>query len=149
MNYTSLGDSVNLANRLQRLNRAYGTSIIVSDATLVAAGPAVLTRPLDRVAVKGRHEGVLVHELIALTADATAEQRELSERAAAAFAIYQQRDFAGAAAAFAELLQRFPDDAPARLLRDRCRLALATRPPEGWDGIWRIHEQTGAWDTRE
>jgi adenylate cyclase len=138
MNYTIIGDSVNLASRLEALNKFYRTRIIVSAATVAAAGDRVVTRPLDQVNVKGKSTGVIVHELLALQPDATDLQRELSERTTAAFAAYRARDFALAQKIYADLLGRFPNDHAAEILRQRSHAFTATPPPEDWDGVYRV-----------
>ena len=138
MNYTIIGDSVNLASRLESLNKFYCTRIIASAATVAAAGDSVVTRPLDQVNVKGKSTGVIVHELLALKSDATDLQRELSQRTTAAFAAYRARDFVLAERLYADLQDRFPDDHAAEILRQRSRAFVATPPAEDWDGVYRI-----------
>src|SRR5207244_8961008 len=64
MSFTVLGDGVNLASRLEGLNKQYGTTILVSEAVRLAAGTDFAFRLLDKVAVKGRREGVKVYELL-------------------------------------------------------------------------------------
>src|SRR5262249_1135194 len=66
--YAVMGGSGNLAARLESLNKQYGTTILISDATRAAAGDAIIARPIDLVAVKGKVRGVRVFELLALTA---------------------------------------------------------------------------------
>lgn len=138
MNYTIIGDSVNLASRLESLNKFYGTSIIASAATIGGAGDRVLSRPLDQVNVKGKSAGVTVHEVLALQSDATTQQRELSERTSAAFAAYLARDFSTAETLYAKLQEQFPEDQVAEILRKRCHAFSTTPPAEDWDGIYRI-----------
>ena len=138
MNYTIIGDSVNLASRLESLNKFYGTRIIASAATVAAAGDRVVTRPLDQVNVKGKTAGVIVHELLTLKPDATDLQRELSERTAAAFAAYRTRDFVLAEKLYGDLAERFPDDHVAEILRKRSRAFVSTPPAADWDGVYRI-----------
>lgn len=62
-----MGDNVNLASRLEGLNKTYGTSIIITDSTLKACGDKLVTRPIDLVAVKGKEKKILVHELLGIT----------------------------------------------------------------------------------
>jgi len=66
MNYTAIGDSVNLASRLEGLNKFYRTRILVSEATFLAAGDGILARKVDRVTVKGKREAVPIFELLAI-----------------------------------------------------------------------------------
>lgn len=133
LNYTVMGDTVNLASRLEGLNQHVGTTVLCSEATARAAGPAVVTRLLGCVAVKGKREGVRIHEPLAAGADAPG----LAARATAwnaAFARYLARDFAGAAPAFAAWLAEDPADGPAARLVQQCR-EFATLPPgPDWNG---------------
>ena len=110
LNYTAIGDPVNLASRLESLNRLYGTRILISDATRMAAGDVLLTRPVARVAVKGSGRGIVVYELIGVTAtaDAPAHRRvALSESAFDAFDAGQTQE---AATLYAAVLAEFPGD---------------------------------------
>jgi adenylate cyclase len=76
--YTVMGDAVNVAARLEGVNKQYGTSICISDAILEEAGPKILTRPLQKVQVKGRRQEFMVYELLGL---AGATDPELQPRA--------------------------------------------------------------------
>jgi len=133
--YTVIGDAVNLGSRIEGLNKVYGTEILVTDATVEAAGDGFLFRQLDRVRVKGKSEAVALHELMAAE-PAPAEVREIVERFAAALALYQGRDFTAAEAAFAEMAAR--GDGPAALYVERCARYRAAPPPADWDGVERF-----------
>jgi adenylate cyclase len=138
LNYTAVGDSVNLTSRLEGLNRFYGTQILISGACLEAAGGAVLTRPVDNVSVKGRAEGIRVHELLAMADDADAEQRRLSEATATAFAAYLRADFSEARERYGTLLVFQRDDPVAVLMEERCREFMGAPPPTNWDTTFRM-----------
>src|SRR3954470_5990153 len=128
--YTALGDGVNLASRLEGLGKQYGVDAIVSETVVEAAGRDFAFRRLDRVAVKGRTEGVLVYELLgpaAATLPNAAAVRAYEE----AFDAYLQRDFAGAIAG----LLPYPEDGPSRVLLARCHLLVAQPPPPEWNGV--------------
>ncbi len=137
LNFTALGDGVNLASRLEGLNKAYGTSILVSEAVVSAARaagfPADAFRRIDRVAVKGREGGVFVFELL----EPGARGAPRVERYEAALDLYFARDFAGAAA----LLASTDDDPPSAVLRARCLAFLDEPPPAAWDGVSVRHEK--------
>jgi adenylate cyclase len=130
VSYTAIGDGVNLASRLEGLNKYFGTRIIVSDAIERRARHAFAFRRLDKVAVKGKSQAVEVFELLG-PRDAPALARTTWERYEAAFAAYAARDFAKAC----ELLsEQERSDPPSRVLRERCVKYQAEPPPPEWDG---------------
>jgi adenylate cyclase len=138
--YTLLGDEVNLASRLEGLNKLYGTWIIASEALMAGAGDAFEWRRLDRVAVKGRHQGTVVCELIGLkgeVTDAILAARDVYERALAA---YFAGDFQEAADLFTQASALRPADVAARSMRERCN-TLRLEPPSDWNGIHIMHEK--------
>ncbi|MFL5306535.1 MAG: adenylate/guanylate cyclase domain-containing protein [Polyangia bacterium] len=133
LNYTAMGDGVNLAARLEGLNKFYGTAILVSDDTRRHAGAAFLFREVDRVAVKGKAQAVAIHELVGMAADpAVAARRPVLARYAEALAAARARRFTEALT----LVARQPEDGPSRALADRCDAWVRTPPPDGWDGAW-------------
>ena len=128
MNYTVIGDTVNLASRLEQLNKLYGTRILISETTRAAAGAAISARPVDRASVKGKTIVVTVYELLCEAAAETPEQAGLRCRTEEAFAHYQRGDYTSAAAAYRDLLKRWPADGVAAVLLKRCE-DLAAQPP--------------------
>ena len=135
----AMSDNVNLASRLEGLNKFYGTRILLSEATLRAAGDTVLVRKVDLVAVKGRQNAIAIFELMAMRKDATDEA--LAEAAAfnAAFANYENRRWKEALQAL-EAMPLEPDG-PRRILLERCRHCLASPPGPEWDGVFRHQEK--------
>jgi adenylate cyclase len=128
LSYTALGDVVNLASRLEGLCKQYGVDVIVSDAVVERARAEFAFRVVDRVAVKGRTQGILVYELLGRAPFAVPQAVHDYE---AAFAAYLRRDFSSAAA----LLAQHAADGPSRVLFDRCRALAAEPPPAGWNGV--------------
>jgi class 3 adenylate cyclase len=128
--YTCIGDRVNFSSRLEGLNKYYGTEIIVDRPTAVDTH-GLLIRELDSVRVKGKEESETVYELIGKVGEADAATLETLERYRQALVLYRQAEFDAAATIFASL----PDDAPSRLLLQRCR-QLRQNPPETWDGVY-------------
>ncbi|MBR0963771.1 adenylate/guanylate cyclase domain-containing protein [Bradyrhizobium diazoefficiens] len=131
LNYTVIGDAVNVASRLEGTNKVYGTQILIGEATERLARVAIVTREIDSIAVYGREEGFAVYELIALAGEAEAAAGWIT-RYAQGLAHYRARRFADALAAFDAVLDERGDDGPAQLMRDRCRTLAATAPDESW-----------------
>ena len=130
MSFTALGDGVNLAARLEGLNKQYGTTILVSEAVREAAGDGFEFRLVDVVAVKGRTHGVRILELLG-RAEPSADRRR--ERAYEhALERYWARDFAGAVT----ILDAQADDAPSRVLAERARRLASHPPPADWNGVY-------------
>jgi hypothetical protein len=130
LNYTALGDTVNLASRLEGVNKVYGTTILLSAATEARAGAAARTREIDTVAVVGRSEGVRIFELAGL---ADAAPPPVHARYAEALALYREAGFADALAVLAD--GAHGEDGPTRWLAARCRQLAATAPPPGWEPV--------------
>jgi adenylate cyclase len=132
MSYTALGDGVNLASRLEGLNKQYRTSILVSETVHAAAKDAFAFRRLDRVAVKGRSAGILVYELLG-DARSAAFRIGMAHAYECALDHYFERRFGEAAAA---LLGQAVEDPPSAALLERCREYEAAPPPPDWDGVY-------------
>jgi adenylate cyclase len=138
--YTLLGDEVNLASRLEGLNKLYGTWIIASQDLMERTGDEFEWRRLDRVAVKGRNQGTLVCELIGRKGEAAAEILDARTVYETALDAYFAADFEHARALFAGASNLRPDDLAAASMRERCQTLLAD-PPVKWDGIHIMHEK--------
>jgi adenylate cyclase len=136
LNYTVMGDTVNTASRLEGANKPYGSRILVSQATLDAAGPRVLNRPLDYIKVKGKAEPTAVFQVIGLQGE---PGRLFDEAYVAAWtgslAHYKDGRFSEALAGFEACSRQQPKDLAARLFIDRCAHYLQ-EPPQTWDGVY-------------
>lgn len=131
MSFTALGDGVNLASRLEGLNKQYSTSVLASEAIYEQARGEFVFRCLDIVAVKGKTKGVRVYELVA-EAGKSDLPLEVARRYETAFEAYLRRDFAGAAA----ILRDQDHDGPSKVLHERCLRMQTDPPPADWDGIY-------------
>jgi adenylate cyclase len=134
-NYTVIGDSVNLASRLEGINRQFGTSIIISEGTYLLAKDQVVARELDLIQVKGKNHPVKVYELLGLAADAP-KYADLLSRFEKGLLAYRSTQWKTAIEIFEDILRDHPLDGPSHVFIRRCRDLLA-QPPEGnWDGVF-------------
>jgi adenylate cyclase len=134
--YTVLGDGVNLAARLESLNKAYGTWILASDEVRRASGDAFEWRRVDRTAVAGRVGGTEIHELLGeagQVGDALLGARDAYHEA---LRHYLDRRFDEAVRAFALAASLRPDDSAAVTLGRRAEAYAGEPPPDGWDGVF-------------
>ena len=137
--YTCIGDSVNLASRLEGVTKPYGVPILISQSTYEAAGNKFVTRELDKIRVKGKTEPIAIYELIATTEnDAPPELIAALPAFADGLSAYRLRDFARATGAFNQVLETRSNDVPAKIFLDRCRHFAEVPPPEDWDGIFEM-----------
>ncbi len=134
--YTVIGDSVNLASRLEALTRQYNVGIIVTEEVKGELGEDFVLRRLDKVAVKGKKEPVHIHEVMARATLAAEWQRKLSADFTGAFEAYLAKDFTGAETRCADILAARPEDGPSKLLRERAQHFIKEPPPADWDGTW-------------
>jgi adenylate cyclase len=140
-NYTVMGDNVNLASRLEGLNREYGTHILITEQTLIAAckglgdQSAYTVRELDSVRVKGKLEPVRLYELRRRGPPSTGEIPLLTGYAQA-LALYRAQQFAEARLQLESLLTRYAGDGPSTVLMTRCDRLLSSPREERWDGVY-------------
>ena len=130
MNYTAIGDAVNLASRLEGLNKQYGTTIIASERIFEDARAQFDFRLLDWVAVKGKTGAIKIYELLG-EKDSAEQQRRMITTYEEAFEAYAASDFDKAI----ELLEKNNGDPPSAALLDRCRRFQKAPPPSDWRGI--------------
>jgi adenylate cyclase len=131
LDYTVLGDPVNLASRLEGLSKTYGTAIIIGQTTFEHAKYDIVARRLDCVTVKGREEPVWIYEPLAMAEEAGAEEAERFAWVAdyeRGLDRYFERDWAGALELFRRVVGARGADAPAALFIERCRSQLAKEP---------------------
>ncbi len=134
-NFTIMGDNVNLASRLENLNKTFQTRLIISETTYHAVQHALLARELDLIRVKGRIQPVKIFELLG-PRDGNPETQAFVERFHNALEAYRSARWETAAGLLREILRERPDDGPTQVLIQRC-LDLLEKPPEGqWDGVY-------------
>jgi len=138
-NYTVMGDTVNLASRLEGAAKVFGTLNLVAGSTVQAAAGAVACRELDWLAVKGKSEAVPVFEI--MPGEATPSRIEAWERYAAGLAAYRGRRFDEAREQFEVALKAEPEDGPSKEMITRCDEYLVTPPPDDWRGEHVLHSK--------
>ncbi|KTD59744.1 adenylate cyclase [Legionella sainthelensi] len=134
LSYTALGDTVNLASRLESISKNYNTQIIVSHATFNHVSDKFLFRFLDEVAVRGKQESIAIYELITTQNIGSLEQHK--QEFTKAFSLYQKGLWEKSIEAFMTLTPAYPGDQLASIYIERCRLLAHTQPAH-WDGVWR------------
>jgi len=134
MNYTVMGDCVNLSSRLEGLNKQVGTRLLIAESTQRAAGDAVLSRLLGAVAVKGKRAEVRVWAPVTLRERAAPDAIKQVEAWNAAVELYIAGDFAGALPTFVAYATAHPEDEPARQKVEACQRYIALPPEGSWDG---------------
>ena len=139
--YTCIGDSVNLAARLEGANKFYGTRILVSGRTRELAGDRFAYRALGNVQVKGKKLGVPIFELLGRSGSVPQESLEYADLFARGIATFQSRDWTSARAAFTDAAARRPKDAAAQAYLHSLDLFADDPPPKDWNGSIELTEK--------
>lgn len=135
--YTVMGDSVNLASRLEGVNKAYGTWILGSQELRDATGAEFEWRTLDRVAVVGRSGGTVISELLGERGQVAGPLTSARDVYESALSAYLSRDFRAARAGFRAAAEARPGDLAAEIMAARAAELIAQPPPADWDGVYR------------
>jgi len=141
MNYTIISNAVNLAARLEGVNKQYGTWILASENTVKETEGRLLSRRLDRITVIGIEEPVRIYEILETNADAAPALHELAGLFQTALNIFEKRDWKSAESAFAQVLKVFPNDVPTLLYLNRCHKYRQYPPKDDWNGIFDVVEK--------
>lgn len=146
INYTALGDSVNLAARLEGTNKFYRTSVIISEAVLKDIEDSCLVRPLDIVAVKGKSEGIEIYELVGITKEEpyllpSKNQIGFCTLFSKGYKLYKERRWDEAIEIFKEVHQKFGEDYTNQMYISRCKDFKKNPPPLDWNGVCVLKEK--------
>jgi len=140
-NYTVIGDTVNLASRLEAANKTYGTRALVSEGTNRFAADLVETREIDQVLVVGKTEPQRIFELLGRKGEVSGERLALRDAFGAALAAYRRKNWGEARAGFEGCLEIVPGDGPSTALLRRIAQFCTTAPGLDWDGVWSLTEK--------
>jgi len=143
MEFTAIGDGVNLGSRLEGATKQYGCDIVISETTYQPCADLVWARELDRIRVKGKTEPVGIYDLIALRAESLSDEtlRKI-ERYRQGRAYYLDQKFTKAMNEFGSILEDIDrHDKPSAVQLKRCQHWLENPPPEDWDGVWSLTEK--------
>jgi adenylate cyclase len=131
-NYTVMGDTVNVASRLEGANKYFGTTIMAAKSTFDRAAIGFVWRELDSIRVQGRDEPVSIYEPLARHGEETPEQNVVAAAYGHALACWRRRDFDGCIAALAPVAAADP---PSAILLRRAKKFLAHPPAPDWDAV--------------
>jgi class 3 adenylate cyclase len=141
MSYTVMGDTVNLASRLEGANKEYGGRILVSESTVAGAAAAIEAREIDRVVTLGQTQAQAVFEIMGRKGELTPVQIELRNRFSEGLAAYRAQRWNDARRAFEAALLAVPGDGPSMTFMKRLDGLAAAPPGDDWDGAWHLEKK--------
>ncbi|MHC2333754.1 adenylate/guanylate cyclase domain-containing protein [Bradyrhizobium sp. USDA 4454] len=141
MSYTVLGDTVNLASRLEGANKFYGSRSLISEATAAACAATIELREIDRLVVMGQTQPVAVFEIVGKKDELTPAQSELRQHYADGLAAYRAQRWNDAEQAFTAALAAVPGDGPSIAMKARVASFRQNPPAADWDGAWHLEQK--------
>jgi len=135
--YTVMGDAVNLASRLEGINKEYGTRIIISEFTFRKVSDAFTCREIDWVRVKGKTKPVKIYELIK-EGKLTGEDLKHLETYNQAYSLYRSQNFIDSQELFSRALDLKPEDQVSQMFITRCQNYIEVPPDSDWDGVFEM-----------
>jgi adenylate cyclase len=139
LEYTVIGDRVNLAERLQNANKYYGSDVLICETTVARLARPVRLRELDLIRVRGRQAPVSISEVLEHhNAQSFPHMDEVLFTFAEAVGHYRNRAWTRAEKLFRQALAACPSDRPSQIYLERCAVYRSDPPPEDWDGVWTL-----------
>ncbi len=135
-NFTVIGDTVNLASRLEGVNKAYGTRILVNEETFDLLNENIVTREIDSILVTGKNEPKRVFEIMGMQGMLTPDIINLKEKFAEGLAAYRRLDLDTALKAFNACREIAPEDKPTEVFLKRLDYFRENPPESSWNGVW-------------
>ena len=135
LDYTAIGDEMNLAARLEGANKNYGTLIMMGQGTYEKVKDQVECRELDHIRVAGKKNASTVYELLAMKGELHHDKMKVVDLYGQALLAYRARRFGDAKIKLGQALQVDESDGPSRRLLTFCTEFEVHPPPEGWDGV--------------
>jgi adenylate cyclase len=142
LEYTVIGNRVNIAHRLEDANKFYGTSVLICNQTYQRMKDRSRVREIDLIRVRGMEVPVAIYEVIGHHTEESFPHRETAMEAFnEGLSRYRRRDWAAAARCFRDVLAANPKDGPSRIYAERCEIFRATPPAPDWDGVWTVQSK--------
>ena len=135
LSYTVMGDTVNLASRLEGITKQYGVGIITGELTYEQTKDDFLYRPVDAVRVKGKEQAVRIFEPMCAKENAHSSDYQLQDASKQYWESYQQRHFADAVTILQELQELYPNDGLLQIYLNRAMRFMEAPPPDDWDAV--------------
>jgi adenylate cyclase len=138
MDYTAMGDSVNLASRLEGANKFYSTTAMISEFTYNGSADHIETRKLDTIRVIGKTEPIVIYELLSRKGELPQKIYDMIEIYNQGLEFFASRQWKKAHKAFKDALKIIPDDGPSRTYLKRCENFMKKPPSQKWDGVFSL-----------
>src|SRR5262249_10654505 len=136
-----MGDTVNLASRLESANKVYGSRCLVSEATFAGGMDFIEGREIDRLVAVGQSQPQVVYEIMGRSGELSPAQISLRTYYSEGLAAYRSRKWEQARSALNKALETSPNDGPSKALLSRIESFQKNPPTGNWDGSWRLDQK--------